>query len=165
MLTFLLLLPSNRQLNKLIVVSFYSAMTTELVLAELQCCGCERVFCNSLYFMFLHFFILWAVVSAGYPALLSSSYFERINDDDDDVFVFQSSSVRVRKKNRRLRPRQHGALQILYCIVKLDRYAYRRRRWLSANCYSVEQWKMSRLNWTFSLRRAFKQASLFARVQ
>jgi len=27
---------------------------------------------------------LWAVVSAGYPALLSSSYFERINDDDDD---------------------------------------------------------------------------------
>ena len=24
-----------------------------------------------------------AVVSAGYPALLSSSYFERINDDDD----------------------------------------------------------------------------------
>jgi len=26
----------------------------------------------------------WAVVSAGYPALLSSSYFERINDDDDD---------------------------------------------------------------------------------
>ena len=27
---------------------------------------------------------MWAVVSAGYPALLSSSYFERINDDDDD---------------------------------------------------------------------------------
>jgi len=27
---------------------------------------------------------LWAVVSAGYLALLSSSYFERINDDDDD---------------------------------------------------------------------------------
>jgi len=27
---------------------------------------------------------LWAVVSAGYQALLSSSYFERINDDDDD---------------------------------------------------------------------------------
>jgi len=27
---------------------------------------------------------LWAVVSAGYPALLSRSYFERINDDDDD---------------------------------------------------------------------------------
>jgi len=26
----------------------------------------------------------WAVVSAGYPALLSSSYFERINNDDDD---------------------------------------------------------------------------------
>ena len=30
------------------------------------------------------YFILWAVVSAAYPALLSSSYFERINDDDDD---------------------------------------------------------------------------------
>jgi len=28
---------------------------------------------------------LWAVVSAGYPALLSSCYFERINDDDDDI--------------------------------------------------------------------------------
>jgi len=27
---------------------------------------------------------LWAAVSAGYSALLSSSYFERINDDDDD---------------------------------------------------------------------------------
>ena len=26
---------------------------------------------------------VWAVVSAGYPALLSSSYFDRINDDDD----------------------------------------------------------------------------------
>ena len=50
----------------------------ELVLAELLCCDCERVLRNSLYFMFL------AVVSAGYPALLSSSYFERINDDDDD---------------------------------------------------------------------------------
>ena len=38
-----------------------------------------------LYFMFLHFyFILWAAVSAGYSALWSSSYFERINDDDDD---------------------------------------------------------------------------------
>jgi len=35
--------------------------------------------------MFLHFyFILWAAVSAGYSALWSSSYFERINDDDDD---------------------------------------------------------------------------------
>ena len=56
-LTFLLLLPSNRQLNRLILVSFYSAMTTELVLAELLCCDCERVFCNSLYFMFLHFIL------------------------------------------------------------------------------------------------------------
>jgi len=36
--------------------------------------------------MFLHFyFILWAVVSAGYSALLSSSYFERINDDDEST--------------------------------------------------------------------------------
>jgi len=31
----------------------------------------------------------------GYPALLSSSYFERINDDDDDVFVL-SACVRRR---------------------------------------------------------------------
>ena len=54
-LTFLLLLPSNRQLNRLILVSFYSAMTTELVLAELLCCDC--VFFNSLYFMFLHFIL------------------------------------------------------------------------------------------------------------
>ena len=41
-----------------------------------------------LYFMFLHFIfysLLWAVVSAAYSALLSSSYFERINDDDDEV--------------------------------------------------------------------------------
>jgi len=34
-LTFLLLLPSNRQLNRLILVSFYTAMTVEFVLAEL----------------------------------------------------------------------------------------------------------------------------------
>ena len=38
---------------------------------------------NRSYFI-SRYFILWAVVSAGYPALLSSSYFERINDDDDD---------------------------------------------------------------------------------
>ena len=56
-LTFLLLLPSDRQLNRLILVSFYSAMTTKLVLAELLCCDCERVFCNSLYFMFPHFIL------------------------------------------------------------------------------------------------------------
>jgi len=56
-LNFIFLLPSNRQLNRLILVSFYSAMTTELVLAELLCCDCERVFCNSLYFMFLHFIL------------------------------------------------------------------------------------------------------------
>jgi len=64
-------------------------MTTELVLAELLCCDC--VFCNSLVFYVSTFYsILWAVVSAGYPALLSSSYFERINDDDDDDVSFQS---------------------------------------------------------------------------
>ena len=44
-----------------------------------------RVFCNSLvFYVCVFYFILWAVVSAGYSALLSSSYFERINDDDDD---------------------------------------------------------------------------------
>ena len=78
-LTFLLLLPSNRQLNTLILVSFYSAMTTELVglLAELLCRDC--VFCNSLvFYVSAFYFILWAIVSAGYSALLSSSYFERI---------------------------------------------------------------------------------------
>ena len=54
-------------------------------MAELLCCDCERVLCNSLYFLFLYFILYCgAVVSAGYPALLSSSYFERINDDDDD---------------------------------------------------------------------------------
>jgi len=36
------------------------------------------------YLLSAFYFILWTVVSAGYPALLSSSYFERINDDDDD---------------------------------------------------------------------------------
>jgi len=56
-LTFLLLLPSNRQLNRLILVSFYCVMTIELVLAELLCCHSERVFCNSLYFMFLYFIL------------------------------------------------------------------------------------------------------------
>jgi len=54
-------------------------------LAELLCCDCECVFCNSLvFYVSAFYFILWAVVSAGYPALLSSSYFERKNDDDDD---------------------------------------------------------------------------------
>jgi len=57
-LTFLLSLPSNRQLDRLILVSFfYSAMTIELVLAELLCSDCERVLCNSLHFMFLHFIL------------------------------------------------------------------------------------------------------------
>ena len=61
----------------------YLAMTTELVLAELLCCDC--VFCNSLvFYVSTFYFILWAFVSAGYSALLSSSYFERLNDDDDD---------------------------------------------------------------------------------
>jgi len=93
-LTFLLLLPSNRQLNRLILVSFYSAMTTEFVLAELLCCDCECVFCNSLVFCVSAFyFILWAVVSAGYPALLSSSYFERINDDDDEFFANMNKCI------------------------------------------------------------------------
>ena len=32
---------------------------------------------------------MWAVVSAGYSALLSSSYSERINDDDDDEMAMQ----------------------------------------------------------------------------
>ena len=51
--------------------------------AELLCCDC--VFCNSLvFYVSAFYFTLWAVVSAGYSALLSSSYFERINDDDDD---------------------------------------------------------------------------------
>jgi len=87
-LTFLFLLPSDRQLNRLILVSFYSAMTTELVLAELLCCDCECVFRNSLvFYVSAFYFILWAVVSAGYPALLSSSYFERINDDYDDLQI------------------------------------------------------------------------------
>jgi len=50
--------------------------------AELLCCDC--VFCNSLvFYVSAFYFILWAVVSAAYSALLSSSYFERINDDDD----------------------------------------------------------------------------------
>jgi len=84
-LTFLLLLPSNRQLNRLILVSFHSAMTTKLVFAELLCCDCECVFCNSLvFYVSTFYFILWAVVSVGYPAWLSCSYFERLNDDDDD---------------------------------------------------------------------------------
>ena len=57
------LLPSNRQLNRLILVSFYSAMTIELVLAGLLCCDC--VFCNSLvFYVSTFYFILWAVVLA-----------------------------------------------------------------------------------------------------
>ena len=42
---------------------FYSAMTTELVLAGLLCCDC--VFCNSLvFYVSTFYFILWAVVLA-----------------------------------------------------------------------------------------------------
>ena len=60
-------------------------MTTELVLAELLCCDCECVSCNSfVFYVSAFYFILWAVVNAAYSALLSSSYFQRINDDDDD---------------------------------------------------------------------------------
>ena len=59
-------------------------MTIELGFAELLRCDCERVFCNSLvFYVSAFYFILWAVVSAGYPAVLSSSHFERINDDDN----------------------------------------------------------------------------------
>ena len=47
------------------------------------------VFCVSVFY-----FILWAVVSAGYPALLSCSYFERINDDDDDNTAIYSVVAR-----------------------------------------------------------------------
>jgi len=43
---------------------------------------------------------LWAVVSAGYPALLSCSYFERINDDDDDDDDDVVSSVADKKRPR-----------------------------------------------------------------
>jgi len=72
-------------------------MTTELVLAELLCCDCKRVFCSYLvFYVSAFYFILCAVVSAGYPALLSSSYFERINDDDDYYFfpgILLSESV------------------------------------------------------------------------
>jgi len=71
----------HRQLNRLILVSFYSAMTTELVLVELLCCDC--VFCKFLvFYVSTFYFTLWAAVSAAYSALLSTSYFERINDDD-----------------------------------------------------------------------------------
>ena len=55
---FSFLLPSNRQLNRLILVSFYSAVTTELVLAELLCCDCECVFCNSLVFYVSAFYFI-----------------------------------------------------------------------------------------------------------
>jgi len=44
-----------------------------------------NVFCNFLvFYVSAFYFILWAVVSAAYSALLSSSYFGRINADDDD---------------------------------------------------------------------------------
>ena len=62
-------------------------MGSEMCIRDSHCC--ERVFYNSLvFYVSAFYFILWAVVSAGYPALLSSSYFERINDDDDDEVSF-----------------------------------------------------------------------------
>jgi len=74
-----------------------SAMTTELVFAELLCCDCECAFCNSLVFhVSAFYFILWAVVSAGYPALLSRSYFERINNDDDENKNTQDTEVALK---------------------------------------------------------------------
>jgi len=75
-------------------------VTTELVLAELLCCDCECVFCNFLvFYVSAFYFILWAVVSAGYSALLSSSYFGRINaDDDDDDDDDESCSQFCRRK-------------------------------------------------------------------
>ena len=54
----------------MILVSFYWAMTTELVLAELLCCDCERVLCNSLCFVSAIYFILWAVVAFSALMLL-----------------------------------------------------------------------------------------------
>ena len=70
-------------------------MTTELVLAELLCCDC--VFCNSLvFYVSVFYFIMWAVVSAAYPALLSRSYFERINDDDDDEISMRQTESNLK---------------------------------------------------------------------
>jgi len=68
----------HRRLH-LILVSFYWVMTIEFVLAELLCCDSERVFCNSVYFMFLYFILYCGqLLVTGIMALLSSSYFERI---------------------------------------------------------------------------------------
>jgi len=69
-------------------------------LAELLCCDCECVFCNSLvFYVSAFYFILWAAVSAGYPALLSSSYFERINDDDVYTILLTGSNESHRRRN------------------------------------------------------------------
>jgi len=43
-----------------------------------------------LYFMFLHFILYCGQL---YPALLSSSYFERINDDDDDDSQYANANA------------------------------------------------------------------------
>ena len=52
----------------------YSAMTTELVLAELLCCDCERVCRNSLvFYVSAFYFILWAVVKLGSGQLAFSA--------------------------------------------------------------------------------------------
>ena len=77
----------------------YSASTTESLALQMhtnkEICSCLPPFCKQNLLLFIQprwqlsyvsafYYILWAAVSAGYPALLSSSYFERINDDDDD---------------------------------------------------------------------------------
>ena len=64
-LTFLLLLPSNRQLNRLIFVSFYSAMTIELVLALFwQSCYVVIVNVFSVILCILCFCILFYIVGS-----------------------------------------------------------------------------------------------------
>jgi len=56
-LTFLLLLRSNRQLNSLSLVSFYSAMTIELGLQSYYVVIVNVFSVILLYFMFLHFIL------------------------------------------------------------------------------------------------------------
>jgi len=49
----------------------------------------------SVFYVSAFYFILWAVVSAGYPALLSRSYFERINDDDNAKLTIDLYDARL----------------------------------------------------------------------